>query len=53
MKGLTLKASLRSAEMCDLAEHRSMELQGEVRIFETKGLGQSHNGEIASIFEIR
>lgn len=31
MKGLTLKASLRSAEMCDLAEHRSMELGGEMK----------------------
>jgi hypothetical protein len=29
MDGLTLKLSLRAAEMCDLAEHRSMRLYGE------------------------
>ena len=28
MNGLTLKSSLRAAEMYDLAEHRSMRLQG-------------------------
>lgn len=28
MDGLTLNASLCAAEMCDLAEHRSIHLQG-------------------------
>ena len=40
MDGLTLTRSLRATEMCDLAEHRSMRLQGEPRIGETWALGQ-------------
>jgi hypothetical protein len=42
---LTLKSSLRAAEMWDLAEHRAMRLQGEARICERWGLGQSPNGK--------
>ena len=44
MDGLTLTRSLRAAELCDLAEHRSMRPQGEARICEKRALGQPRNG---------
>ena len=43
--GLTSKRSLRAAEMCDRAEHRSMRLQTEAKICQTWALGQAPNGK--------
>lgn len=45
LDGLILKSSLRAVEMCDLATHRPVRRQGEARIDETWGLGQSRNGK--------
>ena len=45
MDGLTLNASLCAAEMCDLAEHRSIHLQGETRLCEKSALCQPRNGK--------
>ena len=45
LDGLILKSSLRAAETGDLATHRPVRRQGEARIDETWGLGQSRNGK--------
>ena len=45
MDGLTLKASLCAAEMCDLAEHRAIRLQGVARICEKGAPGQLRNAK--------
>jgi hypothetical protein len=45
---LTLKPSLRTAETCDLAEHRFMRLQGEARICDKRTLSQLPHGILSS-----